>query len=309
MFDFDPRDSADERDCDREGIYDSRWGEDAREHDERERELDPRDRDPRDPFVHRLDLPHGLERELVQDERERLCELNGEDSRMLATIGAFRVVAERDLDDVRDASADPRDSTLHHLGDEGLIRFVQINGDERAAVLTDRGWHVLDAHRHDREDGRGQEFHSRLGRARELQHDAQLFRAYLKVEKRLREEGGEIERIVLERDLRREYQEFLQEHNRDRPDSDGRPDRDAREIEEWAREHDLPYFDESVHLPDFRIEYELDGRDRHEDIEVVTDHYRGTHAASRARAGFTCYRSGGRSGGRPFDPRVAEDFL
>jgi len=190
-----------------------------------------------------------------------------------------------------------------------LIRFVQINGDERAAVLTDRGWHVLDAHRHDREDGRGQEFHSGLGRARELQHDAQLFRAYLKVEKRLREEGGEIERIVLERDLRREYQEFLQEHNRDRPDSDGRPDRDAREIEEWAREHDLPYFDESVHLPDFRIEYELDGRDRHEDIEVVTDHYRGTHAASRARAGFTCYRSGGRSGGRPFDPRVAEDFL
>jgi len=116
MFDFDPRDSADERDCDREGIYDSRWGEDARERDERERELDPRDRDPRDPFVHRLDLPHGLERELVQDERERLSELNGEDSRMLATIGAFRVVAERDLDDVRDASADPRDSTLHHLG-------------------------------------------------------------------------------------------------------------------------------------------------------------------------------------------------
>ena len=74
MFDFDPRYYADERDHDHEAIYDSRWGEDVRERDERERELDPRDRDPRDPFVHRLDLPHGLERELVQDERERLCE-------------------------------------------------------------------------------------------------------------------------------------------------------------------------------------------------------------------------------------------
>ncbi len=68
----------------------------------------------------------------------------------------------------------------------------------------------------------------------------------------------------------------------------------AREIERWAREHDLPYFDDRVHFPDFRIEYELHGRDRHEDVEVVTEHYRGAHAASVARAGFRCY---GRSGG------------
>jgi hypothetical protein len=305
MFDFDPRDSDDVRDSERDGIYDSRWGEDVRDRDERDRDVDPRDRDPRDPFVHGLDLPYGLERELVQDKREHLYELNGEDSRMLATIGAFRVVAEGDLDDVRDAYADPRDATLDHLRHEGLIRFVQMDGEERAAALTDRGWDLLDAHRRDREDDRDQEFHSGPGRARELQHDAQLFRAYLEVEKRLRDEGAEIERVVLERDLRREYQEFLQEHNRDRPDSDGRPGRDAREIEEWAREHELPYFDDRVHFPDFRIEYEQDDRERHEDVEVVTAHYRGAHAASRTRAGFTCFRVGGGGSGRggtPFSP-------
>ena len=98
-------------------------------------------------------------------------------------------------------------------------------------------------------------------------------------------------------ELKREYQEWLQEHNRGRPDSDGRPDRDAREIERWAREHDLPYFDDQVHFPDFRIEYELDGRDSHEDVEVVTEHYRGAHAASVARAGFRCYGRGGGTGG------------
>src|SRR3954454_19578339 len=228
---------------------------------------------------------------------------------MLATIAAFRVIAEHNLEDVRDRSADPRDDTLDHLRDEGLIRFVDIDADERAAVLTDQGWDVLDANRRDPDDERGQEFHAELGRERELQHDAQLFQAYREVEQRLREDGAQIERIVLERDLRREYQEFLQEHNRDRPDSDGRPDRDPDEIEEWAREHDLPYFDESVHFPDFRLDYDLDGRHRHEDIEVVTDHYRGAHAASRARAGFTCYAHSGRKGGRPFDPRVAEDFI
>jgi hypothetical protein len=114
---------------------------------------------------------------------------------------------------------------------------------------------------------------------------------------------------VLEQDLKREYQEWLQAHNRGRPDSDGRPDRDAREIEAWAREHELPYFDESVHFPDFRLEYEVDGRDRHEDIELITGHYRGAHAASRGRAGFVCYASAGRRGGRLLDPRIMEEFL
>jgi hypothetical protein len=37
-----------------------------------------------------------------------------------------------------------------------------------------------------------------------------------------------------------------------------------------------------VHFPDYRIEYEIDGRERHEDVELVTPHYRGAHAVSRA---------------------------
>jgi len=88
-----------------------------------------------------------------------------------------------------------------------------------------------------------------------------------------------------------------------RDDYDGHPDRDAEEIAQWALEHDLPYFDDQVHFPDLRIEYEeLDGRRAHEDVEVLTVHYRGAHAAAAARSGFTAYRGisariGGRSGG------------
>jgi hypothetical protein len=296
-MDFDPRDNDDVRDRD-DGIYDSRWGEDPRDADVR-LTADPRDHDPRDTFARDLDLPRGLERELVEDDRGHLYELNGDDSRMLATIGAFRIVSERDLEGLRGG-----EDSMDHLRDEGLIRSVAIDVDERAEMLTDRGREVLDAHRRDRENDRGQDFHSGRGRSRELHHDSRLFRAYRKVEKRLRDKGAEIERIVLERDLRREYQEFLQEHNRGRSDSDGRPDRDAREIERWAREHDLPYFDEKVHFPDFRIEYELDGRDRHEDVEVVTAHYRGAHAASRSQSGFTCFGGGSsHQGGSPFSSR------
>jgi hypothetical protein len=307
MYDFDPRDSTDSRDVYGGDVYDPRWGEGPRDRDERERQADARGREPRDPFVEGLDLPRGLERELVQDDHENLYELNGDDSRMLATIGAFRVVAERDLDDVRDPAADPRDDTLEHLREEDLIRFVDLDAEERAAVLTERGWDVLDAHRRDRNDEHDQAFHAELGRERELQHDAHLFHAYLEVEERLRGEGAEIERVVLECDLRSEYQEYLQEHNRGRADSNGRPDRKEDEIEAWARDHDLPYFDGHVHLPDFRIEYALEGRDRHEDVEVMTGHYRGAHAASRARAGFMCIRASTNGKGTPFSPREWEE--
>ena len=67
------------------------------------------------------------------------------------------------------------------------------------------------------------------------------------------------------------------------------------------------------------IEYEdRDGRRAVEDIEVVTPHYRGAHAAAKARSGFTRYRAvGARLGGlrttgrsgRGVDPRLAEELL
>jgi hypothetical protein len=229
---FDPRDYADARDRDDDRIYGSSWGEERRQDDYRERDVEPRDhdpRDPRDPFVDALDLPRGAERELVQDDRQRLYQLNRDDSRMLASIGAFRVVRARDLKDFRNA-----EDTLDHLRDQGLIHSVQIDAHERGDTLTDRGWNVLDVHRRDRDDDDRQEFHAGVSRERELQHDSDLFRAYLEVERRLREHGAEIDRVVLEVDLRREYQEWLQEHNRGRSRSDGRPDRDEHEIEVWA---------------------------------------------------------------------------
>lgn len=270
-MDFDPRDR--DRDVEMPWV-DPRDPERDREDDTRDRDSRERGGDPRDPFVHDLDLPRGLEREVVLDGDHRY-ELNGDDSRTLATVGAFRVVSGRDLRDPRDDSPDWREPDLRHLRSEGLMQSVKLDGRDRAVTLTERGRHLLEAHRRDR-DGEGhQTFHAGVSRTRELSHDVQVHAAYLREHERLQAEDAEIHRVVLESELKREYQAWLQESNRGRPDSDGRPDRDPREIEEWAREHDLPYFDESVHFPDVRIEYEVNGRDRHEDVEVVTEHYRG----------------------------------
>jgi hypothetical protein len=103
-----------------------------RDHAARDR-VDDRALDPRDVFVRDLDLPHGPDRELVHD-RDRDYSLNGSDSRALATIGAFRVVSERDLRDPREAG-----DNLRSLERQGLIQRVPLNERERAATLTQDG--------------------------------------------------------------------------------------------------------------------------------------------------------------------------
>jgi hypothetical protein len=293
-------------------MSDARW-DDPREYEARDRTdewprvYDPRDRDEHDPrevLMRDLDLPRGDERELVVD-RERVYELDGEDSRTLAAVGAFRIVPEHDLDLPRD--------TLDNLHDQRLVEAVELGDGERGLTLTTDGRDLLRSHSLERDAEPAQAFYAGASRSREIDHDSNLYATFRQEDARLREEHDvlEIRRVVLEQDLKREYQEFLQDHNRDRADSDGRPGRDENEVRDWAREHDLPYFDDQVHFPDYRIEYEVDGRELHRDVELLTPHYRGAHAASRARTGFRIYvvasrGRGGRSGPRP---RGMEEFL
>lgn len=323
--DFDPRDvDARERD---DGVHDredqflslGRGGgglaKDAddevrgRDPESRERDRAARDRhddrglDLRDVFVRDLNLPRGHERELVHG-RHRDYSLNGSESRTLATVGAFRVVSERDLRDPRESAGD-----LRHLEHQGLVQRVPLNEQERAVTLTQDGRGLLERHRGDHSDHR-QTFYAGADRARERSHDAQLYRAYLKAAERLQAREARILRVELDRELKREYQRFLHERNRGDRDSDGRPDRTPEEIQEWAREHGLPYFDGHVHFPDVRIEYQdANGDVRREDLEVTTAHYRGAHGAAAARSGFSIHAGGRTGGSAPFDPRVAEEYL
>ena len=108
------------------------------------------EREPRDVFTKDLDLPRGGERRPVH-ERDRVYEINGTETRMLGTIGAFRVVSETDLHDSRDEPDRSRRSA-RHLEREGLIRTSPLSSDDRAVVLTDRGRDLLEANRYERHD-------------------------------------------------------------------------------------------------------------------------------------------------------------
>lgn len=312
---------------------DPRWGDDARERDDT-REVsrgsrgvsDPRDRDrdlddPRDVFMRELDLPRGLERERVHvhvhAHGHDQYYLRGSETRTLSIVGAFRVVPAVDLRDAVDRPSDPRSSDLRHLRESGLIRTVPLGRASHAVVLSDRGRDVLETHRRrDRGHEVRQRFYSGLNKPRELVHDSQVYRAYLRAAERLQEREARIQRVVLDYEIKREYQRFLQERNRGRADADGRPDRTRDEIRDWAFDHNLPYENGHVRLPDARIEYlDREGRERTEDIEVTTGHYRGAHGAGKAN--FSCYRGSGvrigggngPRGGRGSDPDLAGEFL
>ena len=273
--------------------------------------------DPRAAFVRDLDLPRGPQRERVHV-HARTYELHGAEVRALATVGAFRVVPETDLHE-----PDSQSRGVRHLREIGLVHAQPyVVGKTRTALvtLTPRGRDVLEQSRRAGTPGDAQAFYAGISKPRELAHDAHVFRAYLRAADRLGARGGRVHRVVLEEELKRDYQRFLHASNRRRRDSDGRPNRSADQVEQWAREHHLPMDGDHVQFPDLRIEYDdRDDRRAIEDIEVTTPHYRGAHAAAKARSGFARYRAtgarlgggsgSGRSGGRGFDPRVAEEFL
>ncbi len=73
------------------------------------------------------------------------------------------------------------------------------------------------------------------------------------------------------------------------------PDREMDEIKQQvAQEHELPFIDGQIQIPDARIQYDFDQGTRtgFSDIEVATAAYRPSHLRAKAQAGFHIYASG-----------------
>jgi hypothetical protein len=277
--------------------------------------------DPRDAFTRDLDLPRGTSRERVRV-NDREYRLSGDDVRVLATVGAFRVVPSGDLREPNPRTPTRPARDLERLRELGLVQTVPyVVGRTRTTLvtLTGHGRDVLEGGRRPGDDVNRQAFHVGITKPRELAHDSRVYSAYMKAAERLAQRGEPVRRVILEEDLKREYQRFLQAENRTRRERGETPEERNEAVARWAQERQLPYEDGHVQFPDARLEYDgRDGRRSVEDIEVVTPHYRGAHAAAKVRAGFTRYRAvGARLGGlrtagrsgRSVDPRLAEELL
>jgi len=274
-----------------------------------------------DVFSRDLDVPRGPRRERVRVNAHEY-KLSGDDVRALATVGAFRLVPANELREPNPRTPTRPARDLERLRDHGLIKTMpSVVGQTRTTLvtLTERGRAVLEGRRRTDSGESHQAFYAGVSKPRELAHDARVHAAYVRAAEKLTERGGRVRRVVLEEELKSEYQRFLQKNNRGRRDGGGIRERDHDDIARWAREHQLPRNDGHLEFPDVRIEYDdRDGRRAVEDIEVVTPHYRGAHAAAKARAGFSQYRAvGARLGGvggsgrsgRGIDPRLAEELL
>jgi len=257
-----------------------------------------------------LRLPRTDRREPVAL-RDRVYHVRESEARALAVIGTFRVVPEAEL---RHLSAASSRADLRGLTEQGLIvRSTAIVNHQPTplVVLTPEGKALLDAHVD--AGGARQQYHQGLVKPRELGHDVQLYRVYQMEAARLEHDGGRITRVVLDYELKHDYQTFL--HRKDRPDGTTH----ETDLQAFADARQLPIIDGHLELPDLRIEYETeDGRLEHRDVELVTEHYSRGQMAGKAQAGFALYRAGGgggaqggstRTGGTPLDPHHLEALL
>lgn len=231
-------------------------------------------------------------------------ELRPEEGHLLREAGRFRVVRTADLCEVfYHGKSRLLEDDLKHLRKEGLVETYSVNllrdGRRRAVErvelisLTKAGLSRLIGQGELPKDQRG---YAGLSRPRQIEHDAQIYRAYRKEAQQITEKGGANLRVMLDSEIKsRAWKMIDAERKAD-------PQRDLSEIKQQVAERlKLPVVDGRIQIPDARIEYELPRNTNQEidpgsrtgnlDIEVLTASYNNGYLRSKMQAGFRTYAS------------------
>jgi len=213
--------------------------------------------------------------------------LSADELETMYDVGRFRVIATEDLARQRYAGRDAEmRQDLGSLLSQGLVTrrklYVGVKKEELTVLaLTKAGKKILQKAR---ENEDGQALYAGFVKAREMRHDAAIYRMFRAEARQLYAAGGRIRRVVLDYELKRKaYSPLAKARNL--------PPREyARLQREIAAQHGLPVVKGKIQLPDLRIEYEVqDGSQARVDLELATHHYHGSHLAAKAAAGFKIY--------------------
>jgi len=222
--------------------------------------------------------------------------LRPEEQTLLAETGRFRVLAVKDIaQTIYGGDKQAVETDLRYLEERNLVRVdtVPARNDgrwlcpQRIEVVTLTKYGERLAH----ETGKfplDQKLYHGLVKPREVEHDTQIYRAYLKEAGRIERAGGKNLRVELDFELKHKVQKALYAARK------AEPERDLAEIkQEVADRFELPHIHNKIEIPDARIHYELDqgSQTAFADIEVVTAAYRPKHLQSKAQAGFRMYAS------------------
>jgi hypothetical protein len=236
---------------------------------------------------------------VVYELRGRQYRLSGSETDVVRAAGVFRTVRVSDLlKGVYQSNERALERELNHLEAQKLISTSTFRGRprERFVNLTAEAKRLADTHLKPRPN---QRMYSGMAKIRELDHDAALYRMYLRACEGIRAEGGDPVRVILDYELKKTLNRDLEAIQKLPPDA-----QNAR-LAELASAHELTVVDGKIPIPDVRIEYETrEGEHAHLDLEYVTGNYRSEAIAAKARAGFSLYapagfdRSSGGSAGR-----------
>ena len=222
--------------------------------------------------------------------------LRPEEQTLLAETGRFRVLAVKDIArTIYGGDTRALETDLRYLEERNLVRVdtVPARNDgrwlrpQRIEVVTLTKYGERLAH----ETGKfplDQKLYHGLVKPREVEHDTQIYRAYLKEAGRIEHAGGKNLRVELDFELKHKVQKALYAARK------AEPERDLAEIkQEVAERFELPHIHNKIEIPDARIHYELDqgSQTAFADIEVVTAAYRPKHLQSKSQAGFRMYAS------------------
>jgi hypothetical protein len=212
----------------------------------------------------------------------------------LTEVGRFRAVDADDLEghayggDRRRMSAD-----LRSLREQGLVETHRIRAGEGdrldVVVLSDQGRDL--ARRFD--EATDQRHYSGLVKPREAEHDAAIYRMFQAEAERIRADGGEVTRVVLDHELKARVFGALEKRRQESCDAD-----DFAQFQgQVAEANGLRVADHKIPLPDLQIEYRTaDGGLSRVNLELTTKNYKGFQIAAKASAGFKLYALGDSSG-------------
>jgi hypothetical protein len=216
--------------------------------------------------------------------RAKTYRLRSSEIHTLAELGKFRAVASKDLQEFAyQGDKDSARADVQNLIRQGLVAEKAIPHAEtsprRLLTLTKQGDLVLKS---TNSVPKNQAIHYGFTKPREAHHDADLYRMYYTAAEKIERQGGRNLRVILDYELKKRVYHDLAKLG---------PHRESTaKKKEIAETHGLQLVRGKIPLPDLRIEYETrEGEMARVDLELATEHYRGSSLSEKVRAGFSIY--------------------
>jgi DNA-binding PadR family transcriptional regulator len=223
-------------------------------------------------------------------DRGRTYSFRSREIAAMRDIGTFRTVDVRDLAHFTYGGSEARmNYDLDGLRAQGLVEEKTVlrahREPRRVVTLTEKGDRILR-----KASGLPKEqatYHSYV-KAREINHDADLYKVYQEAAEEIRKQGGKPVRVRLDFEMKAAVQ-------RERNTAKALPEKErAKRLETFAKEQGLTIRETVVHVPDVQVEYETrDGELERTNLELISENYRTEGIRSKAESGFTMYARSG----------------